>query len=127
MCENVPRLYPEHWRQKNWLLHHDNAQSHTSFITRELLSKSKMTFIPTHLTFLFPWLKIKLKCCHFDTNEVTEAESQAVLNTLTEHDFQDAFKKCTRSTGSGKHYKYSTLVLYSPTAAVVILSKPCPT
>jgi hypothetical protein len=24
---------------------------------------------------------------------VTEAESQAVLNTLTEHDFQDAFKK----------------------------------
>jgi hypothetical protein len=24
---------------------------------------------------------------------VTEVESQAVLNTLTEHDFQDAFKK----------------------------------
>jgi hypothetical protein len=28
-----------------------------------------------------------------DTTEVIEAESQAVLNTLTEHDFQDAFKK----------------------------------
>jgi hypothetical protein len=25
--------------------------------------------------------------------EVIEAESQAVLNALTEHDFQDAFKK----------------------------------
>jgi hypothetical protein len=24
---------------------------------------------------------------------VTEAESQAVLNTVTEHDFQDAFEK----------------------------------
>jgi hypothetical protein len=27
-----------------------------------------------------------------DTNEVIEAESQAVLNTLTKHDFQVAFK-----------------------------------
>jgi hypothetical protein len=26
------------------------------------------------------------------TTEVIEAESHAVLNTLTEHDFQDAFK-----------------------------------
>jgi hypothetical protein len=38
-------------------------------------------------------LKIKLKGSHFDTAEVIEAESQAVLNTLTEHDFQGAFKK----------------------------------
>jgi hypothetical protein len=38
-------------------------------------------------------LKIKLKGCRFDTTEVIEAESQAVLNTLTEHNFQDAFKK----------------------------------
>jgi hypothetical protein len=30
---------------------------------------------------------------HFDTIEVTEAEPQAVLNSLTEHDFQDAFQK----------------------------------
>jgi hypothetical protein len=27
---------------------------------------------------------------HFETIEVTDAESQAVLNTLTEYDFQDA-------------------------------------
>jgi hypothetical protein len=30
---------------------------------------------------------------HFDTIEVIEAELQVVLNTLTEHDLQDAFKK----------------------------------
>jgi hypothetical protein len=42
---------------------------------------------------LFPQLKIKLKGCHFYIIEVIEAESQAVLNTLTEHNFQDAFKK----------------------------------
>jgi hypothetical protein len=28
-----------------------------------------------------------------DTTEVIGAESQAVLNALTEHDFQDAFEK----------------------------------
>jgi hypothetical protein len=30
---------------------------------------------------------------HFGKVEVIEAESQAVLNTLAEHGFQDAFKK----------------------------------
>jgi hypothetical protein len=38
-------------------------------------------------------LKIKLKGRYSDTTAVITAESQAVLNTLTEHDFQDAFKK----------------------------------
>jgi hypothetical protein len=60
-----------------------------------------MTVVPTHLTrltwplatFLFPRLKIKLKGRHFDTIEVIKAGSQAVLNTLTEHNFQDAFNK----------------------------------
>jgi hypothetical protein len=46
-----------------------------------------------YLTFLFSRLKIKLKGRHFDGTEVIETESQAVLNTLTEHDFHDAFKK----------------------------------
>jgi hypothetical protein len=41
---------------------------------------------------LFPRLKKKLKGRHFDTIEVIEAESQAMLNTLTEHGFLDAFK-----------------------------------
>jgi hypothetical protein len=38
---------------------------------------------------LFPQLKGR----HFNTIEMIEADLQAVLNTLTEHDFQDAFKK----------------------------------
>jgi hypothetical protein len=52
---------------------------------------------PTHptcltwppVTFLcFFRLKINLKGRHFDKIEVIVAESQVVLNTLTEHDFQ---------------------------------------
>jgi hypothetical protein len=38
--------------------------------------------------FLFRRLEIKLKGRHFDTTEEMEAESQAVLNSLAEHDFQ---------------------------------------
>jgi hypothetical protein len=65
---------------------------HTSIFTREFLTKNNVTAVPTHPTFLFPQLKIKLKGRHFDTTEVMETESQAVLNTLAEHDFQDAFR-----------------------------------
>jgi uncharacterized protein CbrC (UPF0167 family) len=40
--ENVRRPLFERWRQKNWLLHHDNASSRTSFVTRECLTKNNM-------------------------------------------------------------------------------------
>jgi hypothetical protein len=43
-----------------------------------------------------------LKGRHFDTLEVIEAELQVVLNTLTEHDFQDAFRS-GRSAGNGAY------------------------
>jgi hypothetical protein len=56
---------------------------------------------PTHFS-LFLRLKIKLRVCHFDTIVLVEveAEPQAVLNTLTEHDCQDAFKMA-EATGTG--------------------------
>jgi hypothetical protein len=47
-------------------------------------------------------LKIKLKGRHFDTTEAMEAESQAVLNSLTAHDLQDAFQN-GRSAGNGAY------------------------
>jgi hypothetical protein len=52
-----------------------------------------MTVVPHPSYFsLFSILKLKLKGCHFDTTEEIEAESQAVLNILTEHDFQNELK-----------------------------------
>jgi hypothetical protein len=49
-------------------------------------------------------LKIKPKNRHSDTVDVIEAESQAVLNTLTEHNFQDEFKmaKTLKTVHSGR-------------------------
>jgi hypothetical protein len=51
LCENVRRLRPELWRQKNWMLHLDNTPSHTSFFTSDFLT----IVVPrTTYFFLFP-------------------------------------------------------------------------
>jgi hypothetical protein len=56
------------------------------------LTKNNITVDPHPPYFsLFPRLKIQLKSLHIDTTEVIK--SQAVLNALTEHNFQDEFKK----------------------------------
>jgi hypothetical protein len=46
-----------------------------------------------------------------------EAESQTVLNTLTEHDFQDAFIKCG-SVGNNAYLKKGTI------SRVTVASRP---
>jgi hypothetical protein len=46
--------------------------------------------------FLFPKMKLKLKGRRFDTIEEIQAESQRVLDTLTEKDFQETFRKLRR-------------------------------
>jgi hypothetical protein len=77
-----------------------------------------MAVIPHTLCFsLFPQLKINLKGHHFD-NEVIEAESQAVLNTLTEHYFPDAFKK------NGKSARYNAYAPKGTTLKVTVATKP---
>jgi hypothetical protein len=60
-----------------------------------------MTVVPHPSYFsLFFILKLKLKGRQFHTAEVIEAVSQAVLNTFSEHDFQDAFKKMAEALGT---------------------------
>jgi hypothetical protein len=46
--------------------------------------------------FLLPKMKLKLKGHRFDTTQEIQAESQRVLDTLTEKDFQEAFQKWRR-------------------------------
>jgi hypothetical protein len=46
--EKVQKICPQIRRQKNWLLHHDNARSHSSFFTREFLTKTLWLSSPTH-------------------------------------------------------------------------------
>jgi len=103
--ENVRRHRPKLWREQNWLLHHDNAPSHTSVRSHQFLAKNKIAVIPyspysLHLTpcdfFLFPKLKLKLRGRRLNTIEEIQAESQRVRDTVTEKDFQEAFQKWRR-------------------------------
>ena len=73
--------------------------------TQQFLTKNKMVVIPhppysPDLApcdfFLFRKMKMKLKGLRFDTIEEIKAESQRVLDTLIEKDFQEAFKKWRR-------------------------------
>jgi hypothetical protein len=84
------KILPELWRPKNLLLHHHNTPSHTSFIQGIIDLPTFLSYPPT---LLLSVSKLKLKSRHFDTIEVMEAELQVVLDTVTEHDFQDAFRK----------------------------------
>jgi hypothetical protein len=99
--ENVQRSRPELWREQTWLLHHHNAPSHISALTQQFLVKYNMAvishppyspdFAPCDF-FLFPKMKLKLKGRRFDTIKEIQAESQRVLDTLKEKDFQEAFQ-----------------------------------
>jgi hypothetical protein len=40
LCEDIALNFCD---KKNWLLHHNNKLSHTSFFTREFLTKNNMT------------------------------------------------------------------------------------
>jgi hypothetical protein len=69
---------------------------------QEFLAKNKMAVVlhPQYSPdlapcdfFLFPKMKIKFKGRRFDTVEEIQEETQTVLNTLTNRDFQDAFQK----------------------------------
>jgi hypothetical protein len=66
---------------------------------------SNMTPSPMHSAFLR--LKIKLKGRHFDTIEVIEAESQAVLNTLANTTSRMHLKD-NRSAGNGAYAQNET-------------------
>ena len=102
---NVRRRRPKLWRVQTWLLHHDNAPSHTSVLTQQFLVKNKIAIIPhppysPDLApcdfFLFPKMILKLKGRRFDTIEEIQAESQRMLDTLIEKDLQEAFQKWRR-------------------------------
>ena len=103
--ENVRRKRPDQWQNNTWLLHHDNAPAHAALLTRRFLTDNNMTVVPhppyspdlaPSDFFLFPKLKMKLKGRRFQTVEEIQAESQAVLNTLRENDFQECFKNWQR-------------------------------
>jgi hypothetical protein len=100
--EDIRRQRPELWRAGNWLLHDDNAASHRALATREFLAHNSIITCLHQLYspdlascdfFLFLKMKLKVKGRRFDGLEEIQRESQNVLGTLREQDFQHAFQQ----------------------------------
>ncbi|UYV61153.1 PGBD5 [Cordylochernes scorpioides] len=68
--EAIRQKRPDLWKNKNWLLHHDNAPAHTSLFVRDFLAKNNTLMMPQPPYspdlapcdfFLFPKLKRPMK------------------------------------------------------------------
>ncbi|UYV68226.1 hypothetical protein LAZ67_5003465 [Cordylochernes scorpioides] len=44
--EAIRQKRPDLWKNKNWLLHHDNAPAHTSLLVRDILAKNNTLMMP---------------------------------------------------------------------------------
>jgi histone-lysine N-methyltransferase SETMAR len=100
----------------SWILHHDNAPSHTSLADREFLAEKQIAFLPhppysPDLApcdfFMFPKIKKNFKGHHFGTLTNVQTAATQALNTLTVEDFQGCYeewknrcKRCVHSQGS---------------------------
>ena len=98
--ENIRRKRADLWRAQKWILHDDNAPCHRALLVREFLAKHNTPSLPhppysSDLVpvafFLFPRMKLKLKGRRFGTIDEIPNESQRVLDSHTNEDFQTAF------------------------------------
>jgi len=96
--ESVRRKRPEKWRGGDWILHHDNAPTHTSHLMQQFLAKHGTTQLqqppyspdlaPCDFS-LFPRLKKVLKGRRFEAMEDIKHSTKTVLDIPKEE-----FTKC---------------------------------
>src|SRR5215475_1605402 len=100
--EAVKKKRPDAWRENRWMLQHDNAPAHSSFVVRDFLAKHATTVLPQPPYspdlapadfFLFPKLKSTLKGRRFESIEAIKTNSLAHLRSIP----KTAFRKCFRT------------------------------
>ena len=102
LSDSVLKKRLELWGNQIWMLHHDNAPAHASFLIRSYLAKHQTSVVPhppysPDLTqadfFLFPKLKTTLKWCRFKTIDEIKENAIRELRAVTESAFQEAFQQ----------------------------------
>ncbi|UYV84478.1 hypothetical protein LAZ67_X002338 [Cordylochernes scorpioides] len=92
---------PDLWKNKNWLLHHDNAPAHTSLLVRDLLAKNNTLMMPqppyspelAPCNFLlFPKLKRPMKGRRYATLDEIKTASKEELKKILKNDFLKCFE-----------------------------------
>jgi hypothetical protein len=87
-CSDCVKIRPEIWRQQNWLLHEDNAPSHTS-----IFDQKQHACCPQLPYFSVSLIEDKTESQSFWHNW---GDGDRIANGAEhpqEHDFQDTFKK----------------------------------
>jgi histone-lysine N-methyltransferase SETMAR len=100
--ENIRRKRSDLWHAKNWILHNDNAPCHQALLVREFLANHNMLSLlhPPYSPdlapadfFLFPKMKKQLKGRRFHSVADIQRESQKVMESLTQNDFEVTFQQ----------------------------------
>ena len=113
--EAVRSKRPDTWRENRWMLQHDNAPSHSSFLARDFLAKHSTTVLPQPSYspdlapadfILFPKLKSSPKGRRFESIEAIKTNSLANLRCIPKTAFQECFRtlkkrwqRCIQSRG----------------------------
>ncbi|UYV61909.1 hypothetical protein LAZ67_1007037 [Cordylochernes scorpioides] len=101
LCEAIRQKRPDLWRNKNWLLHHDNAPAHTSLLVRDILAKNNTLMMPQPPYspdlapcdfLLFPKLKRPMKVRRYATLDEIKTASKEELKMIFKNDFLKCFE-----------------------------------
>ncbi|UYV76531.1 hypothetical protein LAZ67_14001018 [Cordylochernes scorpioides] len=104
--EAIRQKRPDLWKNKNWLLHHDNAPAHTSLLVRDFLAKNNTLMMPQppyspELApgdfFLFPKLKRPMKGRHGIEGGAEKILKNDFLKCF--EDWKNRWHKCIISHG----------------------------
>ncbi|UYV70067.1 hypothetical protein LAZ67_7001696 [Cordylochernes scorpioides] len=99
--EAIRQKCPDLWKNKNWLLHHDNAPAHTSLLVRDFLAKNNTLMLqqPPYSPdlapcdfFLFPKLKRPMKGRRYATLDEIKTASKEELKKIFKNDFLKCFE-----------------------------------
>ncbi|UYV74235.1 hypothetical protein LAZ67_11002565, partial [Cordylochernes scorpioides] len=99
--EAIRQKRPDLWKNKNWLLHHDNTPAHTSLLVRDFLAKNNTLMMPQPPYspdlapcdfFLFPKLKRLMKGRRYATLDEIKTASKEELKKIFKNDFLKCFE-----------------------------------
>ncbi len=108
--KEVARIVGEH----SWILYHNNAPMHWSYIVSQFLSKNQMTVLshpPSSLNldvcdfFLYNKLKDFMWETHFCDVEVVKTESACLLNTIPESYWKNTLRGGKNECNSALQYR----------------------
>ena len=103
--ENVRWKRSEIFANNSWILHHDNALTHTALPVREILATKQITVLehPAYSPdlapsdfFLFPKIKEILKRRHFNDIGDIRINTTAALKAIPQNQFQNCFEGWNR-------------------------------